>query len=102
MLKIATLGGARALNLERETGSLTVGKRADIIAIDLNHPQFFPPYDLISHLVHSAQGNEVAFVMCDGRVLMENYRVKTLNEEDVYRESRDFGRRIKNFLKNSV
>ena len=99
MFQTATLGGARALNLEGEIGSLEVGKRADLIAVDLNHPQFFPPYNLISHLVHSAQGNEVAFVMCDGRVLMENGQVQTLNEEDIYRESRDFGHRIQDFLK---
>ena len=101
MLCMATIEGARALNLEKEIGSIEEGKWADIIAISLDHPQFHPPYNLISHLVYSAQGNEVDFVMCGGRVLMENRQVKTLNEQDIYEESRDFGSRIQKFLSSS-
>ena len=101
MFQMATMGGAHALNLEKEIGSIEVGKWADIIAIDLDQPQFCPPYNLISHLVYSAQGNEVDFVMCGGRILMENRQVKTLNEQDIYGESRDFGNRIQRFLNSS-
>ncbi|MCY4513413.1 MAG: amidohydrolase, partial [Bdellovibrionales bacterium] len=101
MFQMATIEGARALNLEKEIGSIEVGKWADIIAINLDQPQFHPPYNLISHLVYSAQGSEVDFVMCGGQVLMENRQVKTLNEQDIYRESRDFGNRIQRFLNSS-
>ena len=101
MFRMATIEGARALNLEKEIGSIEVGKWADMIAINLNHPQFHPPYNLISHLVYSAQGSEVDFVMCGGQVLMENHQVKTLNEQDIYLESRDFGNRTQKFLRSS-
>ena len=100
MFFMATLGGAKALNLEKRIGSLEEGKRADIIAVDLSHPWFYPPYNLISNMVYSAQGSEVDFVMCEGKTLMENGQVKTLNEEEVFSESRDFGEKILRFLKS--
>ncbi len=101
IFKMASLEGARAMGLEKEIGSIEVGKRADIIALDLNHASFHPFYNPISNIVYTALGNEVSFVMCEGRVLMENYKLKTLDKQKVFKESEFFAGKIKDFLKST-
>ena len=101
MFQMATIQGAKALGLEKEIGSIEVGKRADIIALDLNHVSFQPLYHPISNIVYTALGNEVSFVMCEGGVLMENYQLKTLDEQKVFKQSEFFANKVKNFLKTS-
>ena len=98
MLKMANLGGAEILGVN--TGILEEGKKADIIAINLKEPHLYPRYNLISHLVYSARGSDVSFVMCNGKVLMEEGKIKTLNEEDIFQEALDFEKRIREFLRN--
>ena len=99
MFQMATIEGAKAIGLEKEVGTIEEGKRADIIAIDLEQPHFYPAHNLISHLVYSAQGSEVSFVMCEGKVLMENYELKTLDEKEIYKKSCVIEKKIKDFLK---
>ena len=101
MLKIATIGGAQALGMEKEIGSIDVGKRADLIALDLNHISFQPGYHLISDMIYSSWGNEVDFVMCEGQVLMENQQLKVINKEQVLQEARFFAHQVQDFLKSS-
>ena len=98
MLKMATIGGARALGLEKEIGSLEPGKRADIIALALKSPALYPPYNLMSHLVYSSLGQELCFVMCEGKVLMEKGEIKSLEEERILKECALFAQRTKDFL----
>ena len=98
MLKIATIGGAQTLGMEDQIGTLEEGKKADIIAIDLNAPHFYPPYNLVSHLVYAAQGGDVSFVMCEGQVLIEDRKLKTLNQENIFTEVLDFEKKIRQFL----
>ncbi len=98
ILRMAFLGGAEALNMEKEIGSIEKGKWADIIAIDLQHPHLYPQYDLIAHLVYSAHGGEVDFVMCSGQVLMENGKIKTLDEDSIYNSTQKIERQIQKFL----
>ena len=98
MFKIATVGGAAALGMENEIGTLEEGKKADLIAIDLNAPHFYPSYNLISHIVYAAQGGDVSFVMCDGTVLMENRELKTLDEKGIFKEVLGFEKKIRQFL----
>ncbi len=83
VLKMATLNGAKALNLERNVGSLEVGKKADIILIDFSKPHLKPLQDIYASIVYSAHGSDVDTVMVDGKILMENRQVKTLNEQAV-------------------
>lgn len=85
-LRIATINGAKALGLEKETGSLEVGKKADIAILDLNTPSLTPRNNLIAGLSYSANGSEVETVIIDGKVTMENRRVLTLDEELVYQK----------------
>jgi len=83
VLKMATIDGAQALGLDGFIGSLDVGKRADIILIDFKRPHLTPLHDLYANVVYSARGSDVDTVIVDGRVLMENREVKTLDEEKV-------------------
>ena len=98
MFQMATLGGAKALGLEKDIGTIEEGKRADLIAIELEHAHLYPPHNLVSHLVYSAQGSEVSFVMCEGRVLMENHQLQTLNAGGIYEEASLIEKKIKSFL----
>jgi 5-methylthioadenosine/S-adenosylhomocysteine deaminase len=82
-LKMATIDGARALGLESDIGSLEVGKKADIILVDLSKPHLKPLHDIYASLVYSARASDVDTVIVDGKVLMENRQVETLNEQAV-------------------
>jgi len=83
ILEMATLGGARALGLEDEIGSLEPGKKADLILIDLNKPHLVPIYDLPTAIVHGANASDVDTVIIDGQVIMANRQVKTLDEATI-------------------
>jgi len=83
VLKMATLDGAKALGLERQTGSLEVGKKADVILIDLSKPHLKPLHNIYASIVYSGRASDVDTVIVDGKILMENREVKTLDEEAV-------------------
>jgi len=83
VVRMATINGAKALGLERFIGSLEVGKRADIILIDLSKPHLKPLHDIYACLVYSARGGDVDTVIVDGKILMENRKVETLNEREI-------------------
>jgi 5-methylthioadenosine/S-adenosylhomocysteine deaminase len=82
-LRAATIGGARALGAADRIGSLAVGKRADCIVLDLNQPHLIPLYNVPSHLVYAARGNDVIHSVIDGRVVMRNRKLLTINEEAI-------------------
>jgi len=87
VLEMATLGGARALGMEDRLGSLEVGKRADVVVVSLDAPRLHPLYDPVSHLVYVAKGADVSDVVVEGRVVMRDRRVLTLDEAAVIREA---------------
>jgi 5-methylthioadenosine/S-adenosylhomocysteine deaminase len=102
-LALATIEGARALHLGHMTGSLEPGKRADIAVVELNHihttPRFGRDPDAIySQLVYSAKGTDVRDLLVNGRVLMRDRQLLTINEEAYKAEAEDFARRIDSFL----
>ncbi len=72
VLEMMTIDAARALGMDDEVGSLEAGKRADIIAVDLNSARLQPSYRLPERVVHYASGSDVSFVMVDGSVLLED------------------------------
>ena len=87
-LRMATIEGAKAIGIANITGSIEVGKHADIICIDLNTPSMCPVYttpmrNMVPNLVYSARGNEVATVIVDGRILMENHKPVTFDVKEV-------------------
>ncbi|MGQ9530900.1 MAG: amidohydrolase [Candidatus Bathycorpusculaceae bacterium] len=87
VLKMATINGAKALGLKDKIGSLEVGKRADLILIDFSKPHLKPLHNIFASLVYSARGSDVDTVIVDGKIIMENRHVKTLNEKDVVRKT---------------
>ena len=84
--RIATINGAKALGLEEETGSIEAGKKADMAILDLNSPSLMPRNNLIAGLSYSANGSEVETVIIDGKIVMENRKVLTMDEELVYKK----------------
>ncbi len=80
-LRIATLGGAEALGMSSEIGSLEVGKKADLIAVDLSAPAIRPVHDVETAIVFGASGRDVRLAVVDGRALLRDGRVETVDEE---------------------
>ena len=89
-LEMATIHGARALGLEKQVGSLEVGKRGDVIVVSTASARMTPMYNPISHLVYAARGADVRTVIVNGRVLMRDRRMLTLDEPAVLTEARRF------------
>lgn len=83
ILEMATRRSAEALGLKDEVGSLEIGKKADIVIIDIQKPHLTPNLDLVANLVHYANGNDVETVIIDGKIVMENRKIKTLDEKSV-------------------
>lgn len=80
-LKMATINGARALCMEKDIGSIETGKKADLIIIDTQKPHFYPMHNVVSAIAYSAQGSDVKTVIVDGKVVMEDYEIKTIDME---------------------
>jgi len=89
VIEMATIDGARALGLSDFIGSLEVNKRADIILIDAEKPHLTPMHDIYATLVYSARGSDVDTVIVDGKVLMENRNVNTLNEHEIIKKAEE-------------
>ena len=86
-LRMTTIEGARALGLEKVTGSIEVGKCADLLVIDTKFPHMNPLRNLASQLVYSAQGNEVHTVLCHGKVVVENRVCLSLEQDAILDEA---------------
>jgi 5-methylthioadenosine/S-adenosylhomocysteine deaminase len=97
--EMATVGGARALHLEKEIGSLERGKRADVIVIDLDAPHLTPMYNLYTHLVYSTKSSDVTDTIVNGRVLMRNRRLLSLDETAIKTTARQYQVRVSRSLK---
>jgi 5-methylthioadenosine/S-adenosylhomocysteine deaminase len=94
-LEMATIGGAKALGLEKQVGSLEAGKRADLVVVSTNRARLTPLYDPVSHLVYAAHGDDVRTVMVNGRLLMQDRKVLTLDEPAVLAEAEKFADRVR-------
>jgi 5-methylthioadenosine/S-adenosylhomocysteine deaminase len=94
-LHAATQGGAALLGAETEIGSLAVGKKADLIMLDMNQPHLTPLYNPVSHLVYAAGGNDVIHSIINGQVVMQDRKITTLNEEAIIAEMKSIGKQIR-------
>jgi 5-methylthioadenosine/S-adenosylhomocysteine deaminase len=92
--KMATLEGARALGLDGVTGSLEVGKKADVIIIDTHKAHLVPMYHPCSHLVYAVRGSDVAGTIVNGRLLMQAGRLLTLDLERIISEVNRFAAQL--------
>ena len=94
-LEMATSRGARALGMSAQIGSLEPGKRADMILVDMSGARQTPMYDPVSHLVYVARGDDVRTTIVNGRVLMRDRKVLTLNEAEVLRDARGWADKVR-------
>jgi 5-methylthioadenosine/S-adenosylhomocysteine deaminase len=99
-LEMATIGGARALGMSDRLGSLETGKRADVIVVGMGSARQTPVYDPLSHLVYTTRGDDVRTTIVNGKVLMRDRKMLTLNEATVLSESRAWGDRIRALFAN--
>jgi 5-methylthioadenosine/S-adenosylhomocysteine deaminase len=83
VLEMATINGATALGMEEEIGTIEVGKKADIVLVDMKTPHLTPYRNPISHLAYSAEGSDVSTVICNGKILMREKEVLVLDEVEV-------------------
>jgi 5-methylthioadenosine/S-adenosylhomocysteine deaminase len=97
--EMATLGGARSLHMEKDIGSLEPGKRADLIIIDLDAPHLTPMYNIYTHLVYSTKSSDVTDTIVNGRVLMRNRGLLSLDEAAIKAAARQYQIRISRSLK---
>jgi 5-methylthioadenosine/S-adenosylhomocysteine deaminase len=95
VFEMATIGGARALGMERQIGSIEEGKRADIVVISLQSSHFAPlAENLYAQLVHAGQASDVEDVFINGKEIVAGRKVQTVDVQEVYRKAREYRRRI--------
>lgn len=80
-IEMGTINGAKALKWDNEIGSIELGKKADIIILDLDKPHFYPRHNLVSAISYSAHGSDVDTVIINGKIIMEKREIKTLDVE---------------------
>ncbi len=94
VVRMATIEGARVLGLDALIGSVETGKRADLILVDMNQPHLTPLYNPYSHLVYAVRGADVKTSIIDGRIVMENRRLLTIDLAAAMEKVRAIGERI--------
>jgi 5-methylthioadenosine/S-adenosylhomocysteine deaminase len=95
VLRMATLGSAEALNLADKIGAIKVGLQADVIQVQLTEPHLIPLYNVISHLVYAADAQDVDTVIVDGKVLMHERKMLTVNPARIRLEANSIAETIK-------
>jgi len=98
-LEMATMGGARVLGMEKEIGSLEAGKRADVIVVRLDRPNAEPLYDPVSQMVYALKAEDVRDVMVNGRPVVRDGRVLTLDEAAILAKAAEYRAKISASLK---
>jgi 5-methylthioadenosine/S-adenosylhomocysteine deaminase len=101
VLRMSTCNGAKVLGLDHLVGTLTVGKKADLCIIDMNKPHLTPMYDEYSHLVYTVGGADVDTVLINGKVVMKDRRLATIDEEEAMQRVRGIALRVKKSLGGS-
>ncbi len=87
VLEMATINGGTALGLEKKIGSLEVGKKADVVLVNLKKPHLTPLHNVVSHLVYSAVGGDVDTTIVDGKILMQGAEVLALDEDKILNQA---------------
>jgi len=93
-VRMATVNSAKAIGFGGETGCIKKGMKADLIILDTDKPHFFPMNDPVSAVVYSAQGADVDTVIINGKIIMENREIKTMDEELVKYKAKEVSRRV--------
>jgi 5-methylthioadenosine/S-adenosylhomocysteine deaminase len=93
-LEMATIGGARVLGMEKEIGSLEIGKRADMIVVSLRAPNAVPIYDAYSQMVYALKGADVEDVIVNGRIVVRDKHALTLDQSAILQKAREYGEKV--------
>ena len=99
VLAMATIEGATAIGLSEELGSIKAGKRADIIQVSTEDVHYVPTFDIVSHLVYVSDEQDVTTVVVDGRILMKNQEILTIETKKLKERAVELAARIKNKLR---
>ena len=91
---MATINGARAIGMESAIGSLEAGKKADVIVINMRSPAWYPNFSEVQNLVYSASGDAVETVYVNGRLIMEDRKILTVDEERIMDRCAELGEAI--------
>ena len=102
VFRMATMGGARVLNLHEEIWSLEPGKRADIVLVDTRRPGLTPLYGVYSHLVYAARGSDVTTVLVNGRVVVRDREILTVDENEVMERARGFRDQVREVMETEA
>ncbi|MGA2973349.1 MAG: amidohydrolase [Candidatus Bathyarchaeia archaeon] len=94
VLEMATINGAKALGLQDQIGSIETGKKADLVIVNMQKPHLTPTFNPVSHLVYAAEGSDVETTIIDGKIVMENRVVKSLNEEKIIRDANEHATKL--------
>ncbi|MCX5750752.1 MAG: amidohydrolase [Candidatus Saganbacteria bacterium] len=94
IIQMATINGAKAYGMDGWLGSVEVGKVADLILLDLNKPHLTPSYNIVSDIVYSANGADVDTVIINGKVIMEERKILTVDEQEIIKKASAEGQRI--------
>lgn len=94
VVKMATIDGARVLGMDHLIGSIEAGKQADIIVLDMNQPHLTPLYNAYSQLVYAARGSDVKTSIINGKIVMENRRLLTIDLQAVMNNVREIAAHI--------
>jgi 5-methylthioadenosine/S-adenosylhomocysteine deaminase len=98
-LDLATIGGARALAMDRAIGSLEAGKRADLITVSMASARQTPLYDPVSHLVYATRGDDVRTTIVDGKILMRDRQVRTLDRAAVIADANRLAQKVRDAVR---
>jgi 5-methylthioadenosine/S-adenosylhomocysteine deaminase len=98
---MATIGGARALHLEDKIGSIETGKRADIVIVDFDNVHQTPMYNVYSHLVYATKASDVRHVIINGKIVMRDRNLLTLNENVIKKDANLYREKIIKSLSNN-
>ena len=98
VLRMATIEGAKALGLGAVVGSLEPGKKADVIIVDTNKPHLTPMYNPYSHLVYSARGRDVCHSLINGRLVMEDRKLLTMDLDEILAHAREKSVQVKEWI----
>jgi len=94
VVEMATIDGARALHMEKEIGSLEAGKKADIIVINLDEPNAVPMYEIYAQIAYALKASDVETVMIGGRIVMDKYKLLTVDEQATITKANEYGKKV--------
>jgi 5-methylthioadenosine/S-adenosylhomocysteine deaminase len=95
VVEMVTIGGARVLGLDKEISSIEKGKRADVIIIDMHKPHLTPLYNPYSQIVYAVDGADVESVIIEGRIVMRDHKILTVNEDKIIQDAQALTAKIK-------